>query len=97
MHKEERNEKLPEAGEKDLQILPLSRLQWVEAALQSLKNDEISENKHTMWSGNTYLETFKKLLSSVVSLDYPAIVKVVLQPRSTAFESPGNSEAWLVQ
>lgn len=49
-----------------------------------------------MWSGNTYLETFKKLLSSVVSLDYPTIVNVVLQPTSTAFESPVNSEVWLV-
>lgn len=77
-------------------MLPPSRLHWVEAALQSSKNDEISENKHVMWSVNTYLETFKKLLSSVVSLDYPTIVKVVLQPTSTAFESPVNSEVWLV-
>lgn len=43
-----RDEKLQEADEKDLQILPPSRLHWVEAALQSLKNYEISENKHAM-------------------------------------------------
>lgn len=85
-----RNEKLTETGEKVLWMLPPSKL-WV-GALQSLKNDKISETKYVMWSGNTYLETFKKLLSSVVSLDYPTMVKVVLQPTSTAFKSPVNSE-----
>jgi len=35
MHKDQRNEKLPEAGEKDLHAFPSSRLHWAEAALQS--------------------------------------------------------------
>lgn len=43
------------------------------------------------------MENFTELLSSGVSLDYLTVVKVVLQPRSTAFESSVNSEVSLVQ
>lgn len=43
------------------------------------------------------MEIFTEFLLSGVSLGYPTVVKVALQPRSTAFESPVNSEVWLVQ
>lgn len=53
MHKEQRNEKLSAAGEKDLQELLLPGFTEQKQLFSPWKNDETSENKYAVWSGHT--------------------------------------------